>query len=173
MRIAITGTPGVGKTSVAKLLARHLKYKHLNLNMYIKKEKFYFSYDKKRKCFVVDVKILNKKFVPYLKKHDNIIIDSHLSHFLKLIDIVFVLRCEPRTLAARMKKKGWSKEKVEENTEAELIGIIASEARQKHKKVYDIDTTHKNMRKITDTTVNIIKGRKGNNKPIDWIDKYR
>ncbi|MFQ6020875.1 MAG: adenylate kinase family protein [Candidatus Aenigmatarchaeota archaeon] len=148
MRIALTGTPGTGKTKLSKKLAKKLGYELIDLNKLIKKEKVYDDYDRKRKSYIVDIKKLNK-FVRKIIK-DNVIIDSHLSHYLpqRLIDVVIVLRCKPEVLKKRLKNKKWNKEKIRENYEAELIGLISYEAKQLHKKVYEIDTTNKGIDNI-------------------------
>jgi len=163
--IAITGTPGTGKTATAKRLARLLNFNCVGLNKLIKQKKLYSSFDKKRKSYVVDVKKFNK-----LKIKDDSIVDSHLSHFLKSVNVIFVLRCAPSALEKRLAKKKWNKDKIQENVEAELIGIVASEARQMHKKVYDIDTTRKNPSAVALLIAKVVKGSvKGNGKIIDWI----
>ncbi len=165
MRIAITGTPGTGKSVLSKKLAKRLGYKLIELNKIIKKEKVYDSYDKKRKCYVVDVKKANK----YVKKikDKNVIIDSHLSHFLDKMDLVIVLRCKPSTLEKRLKKKRWSKSKIEENVESEMISLISWEARQKYKKVFDVDTGKKTSLKAMES---IIKGKGSKYKrQINWL----
>src|SRR4030067_787849 len=154
MRIAITGTPGVGKTIVAKRLAFRLKYELVRLNDVIKRKKLYDSYDKKFDTYVVDVKKLESIRLP-----KNAIIDSHLSHFLKS-DVVIVLRCEPKELEKRLKKKNWKREKVTENVEAELIGVISYEARKMHKNVFEIDTTSKSIDKIVAEIESFLKNRK-------------
>ena len=164
MIIAITGTPGVGKSIVAKKVCKMIRYNYFDLNGVIKKKKLYDSYDRKRKSFVVDIAKLKKK----IKVEENTIFDGHLSHFLKS-DKVFVLRCAPNVLAKRLGNKRWSEKKIEENLEAELIGVIATEARERHKKVYDIDTTRKNPSAVARLIAKIIKGAKGDRKIIDWI----
>ena len=165
MIIAITGTPGTGKSATAKRLARLLNFNCVGLNKLIKQKKLYSSFDKKRKSYVVDVKKFNK-----LKIKDDSIVDSHLSHFLKSVNVIFVLRCAPSALEKRLAKKKWNKDKIQENVEAELIGIVASEARQMHKKVYDIDTTRKNPSAVALLIAKVVKGSvKGNGKIIDWI----
>jgi adenylate kinase len=164
MLIALSGTPGCGKTSVSKRLAKKLDFKLLTLNYFIKREKLYSGYDKKRKTYIADLKKI-QKFVDK-KIKNNYIIDSHMSHLLK-VDKVIVLRCEPEELKKRLKRKGWSKKKILENIEAELIGIISSEARKKHKKVYDIDTTNKSINLIINKIIKLLKIK--GNKPIDWL----
>lgn len=143
--IALTGTPGTGKTNVAKILKD--KFTVIDLNKIIKKEKLYSGYDRKRKTYIADLKKI-EKFLRKINK-ENLIIDSHLSHLLpkNLIDIVIVLRCEPEELKKRLKRKRWNKNKTQENYEAELIGLISFEAK-KHKKVLEIDTTNKKPEKV-------------------------
>ncbi len=150
--IALTGTPGTGKTSVAKELAR-LGWIHLELNKFVEKEKLYSGYDKKRKTWIVDENKLRKFVADFIKKNPkkNIVIDSHISHILpaKLFSAIFVLRCNPKILEKRLKRKNWSKEKIQENVEAEIIGLIEWEARKKHKKVFPIITEKKSAKEIS------------------------
>jgi broad-specificity NMP kinase len=70
MIIAISGTPGAGKTFVAKKLtgAANGKFEYFDLNKYIKKNKLYESYDRKDRTFDVDIKLLKKDINPTLKK---------------------------------------------------------------------------------------------------------
>jgi adenylate kinase len=59
MIITITGTPGVGKTYVAKKLAGK-NFIYIDLNKIIKEEKLYDSYDRKAKTYDVDAETLKK-----------------------------------------------------------------------------------------------------------------
>lgn len=144
--IALTGTPGTGKTSVAKIMKKK-GFVVIELNFEIKKHKLYSGYDRKRKTYVADLgkieKFLKKELKSERYGNKQVIIDSHLSHLLpsRIVDAVIVLRCEPAALEKRLKKKGWSAEKIRENAEAETIGLIEYEARKKHGKVFAIDTT--------------------------------
>jgi len=154
MIIALTGTPGTGKTRLSKGLAKKLEFKLLNLNYFIKREKLYSGYDSQRRTYIAD---LNKiqKFVNKKVNKENYIIDSHISHLLK-VDKVIVLRCNPDIL-----------KKVLENMEAELIGVISQEARQTNKKVYDYDTTNKSITKSIKQITKLLKTK--GNKSIDWL----
>jgi adenylate kinase len=139
MRVAITGTPGCGKTTVAKILAKKIHFRHLNINRLIKSKKLYSGFDKKRKAYIADVSKI-KRFLKTVE--GNVILDSHLSHMLNP-DVVFVLRCRPDVLVKRMKKRKWCQRKINENMEAEMIGLILWEAKKSCKKVFEIDTTKK------------------------------
>lgn len=144
--IALTGTPGTGKSSAAKILKKK-EFAVIELNSEIKRHRLYSGYDRKRKTHVADFGKIEKFLKKELKQKEyeskTIIIDSHLSHLLpsRIVDAVVVLRCEPAVLEKRLKKKDWNAEKIRENAEAEIIGLIEYEARKRHRKVFVIDAT--------------------------------
>mgnify|MGYP001580649124 CR=1 FL=1 len=64
--IIVTGTPGTGKTAIAKKLARRLKYHYLDVNNLINKYKLSEGYDRKRRTKIIDIKRLNKALVDFI-----------------------------------------------------------------------------------------------------------
>lgn len=163
MIIAITGTPGTGKTTVAKLVASHLKYVYFDINKFAIR-RCLKGIDLKRKSKIIDTKKLSrlsKKF------KGNLILDSHLSHFCKA-RLKFVLRTRPSVLKKRLEKKGWNMKKVDENIDSEILGIIAFEA-----KGIEVDTTGGGAIKAAITIERIIKQKASYSKrKIDWLPKY-
>jgi adenylate kinase len=169
MIIALTGTPGVGKTYIAKKVSKKLGWKHVEMGKIIQRKKLYSSYDRKMKSYVVDM----KKFKAYFKNFEvDVVLDSHMSHELpkSLIDKVIVLRCEPKVLEKRLKLRKYSKEKIKQNFESELIGLISWEARRKHKNVVDVDCT-KGKEKSVKKVISIIKGKTKKADQVDWCAK--
>jgi len=63
--IVVTGTPCTGKTTIAKVLAKKLKWKYLDVNKIIKKYKLIESYDKLRKTNEVSIKKLNQALLKF------------------------------------------------------------------------------------------------------------
>lgn len=139
--IIVTGTPGTGKTLVAKKLAKQKGYKFIDVKRFIRKLKLTKGYDKKRKSFIVDMDKLIKTLIATIlvaKAHNlkGLVLDSHLAHYLpkKYVDLCIITRTEPKKLYKRLKQRGYSKEKIKENMEAEIMQIILEEARHlKHK----------------------------------------
>ena len=140
MRLCITGTPGTGKTTIARLLAKRLKWKLIELNKLAEEKGLYCGYDRKRKVNIVDIEKI-KKDVEGLKEK-NLILESHYAHEMPC-DLVVVLRTNPKELRERGRKKAWSKEKIEENVEAEIMEVCKQEALELGNKILEFDTAGK------------------------------
>jgi len=170
--ISISGVGGSGKTVVAKLLARGLKFKLVHLNELAKKKKLYIGYDKKRKSWIVSISKLKKEVKELSKKYPNLIIESLYAHEFPA-DVVIILRCRPDILEKRLKKKYSWPTKIIENKEAEMIGLITEEALDFHNKknVFEIDTTKKAVGQTVKAVKEILSGRKEKYKAgrIDWL----
>ncbi|MCD4666948.1 adenylate kinase family protein [archaeon] len=143
MIIILTGSVCSGKTTIAKKLAKEKKYNYLNLTDFIKENKLYDSYDKKDKSYVVDTKKLNKALIKVIK--NNLIIDGHLSHYLpsKYVDLCIVTKCNLKVLKNRLNKRKYSKQKIEDNLEAEILDTCLNEAKENKHKIKVIYTSKK------------------------------
>lgn len=148
--VIVTGTPGTGKTTIAKKLAKKLGYHYIDVNKLIYGHKLYEGYDRKRKTKIVDVDKLSMfltDYVKQLKKQKNktkgIIIDSHLSHYFprRYVDFCIVVKCDIRELNERLRRKGFGKSKIQENLQAEIFDMCHNEARTRKHKIIVADTT--------------------------------
>lgn len=159
MLIALTGTPGVGKSTVARIL-RKKGYKVVALNRVIVKRKLVKGFDEKRKSWIVNLKKVERYLKELANKNKNkiIVIDSHISHLLN-VDFAIVLRCSPKELEKRLKKKRWPEQKIRENVEAEMIDIIAVETEERLGKenMIEIDTTRKKPEEVAKKVEIILK----------------
>jgi len=162
--LAITGTPGVGKTRVGQILKKR-GYKVIDLN---KIAKHYGCLLKDDEVFEIDIETLAKLFNP--KDFDVDFVEGHLSHYIA--DRCVVLRCRPDVLKRRMENKGWSEEKILENIEAEIIDYILVEALNVCHEVHEIDTTFLKAEDVATIVEGIYRG--GKKYPagkIDWINE--
>ncbi|HEB37266.1 MAG TPA: hypothetical protein ENI14_01200 [Thermoplasmatales archaeon] len=159
MILSLTGTPGVGKSSIAKILEN--KYRVINLVKFALENNFVLGYDKERESYIIDMDGLKDKLKRTVLKSEYYILDSHLSHLIDFSDKVIVLRCRPDILRKRLKGKGWKKEKIEENVEAEILDIILSEAVEIHgiRKVFEIDTSDKTVEEVAKIIEELIEGK--------------
>ena len=102
------------------------------------------------------------------------IIDGHYSHDLyyeKEVSCVFVLRKAPWELQKVLQERLYSSKKVWENIEAEIMGVIAEEARENFsiEVLQEVNTTGKEEEESAVEMQNIIEGESVSFKPIDWI----
>jgi len=182
--IVISGTPGCGKTSVAKEISNLIKAKIMSLNELAISDEFSFEYDEERKTYIVDFEI----FLPYILdkiediKQENppyLIIESHFSDIIpeRFIDYVFILRCDPDELFRRLEIKNFDREKITENIQAEILGNCANYFIQKRIKapIYEIDTTNTNIEAVAQIIVEIIfeniNGENFKIGKVDWLEK--
>ncbi|MBW3003394.1 adenylate kinase family protein [Candidatus Woesearchaeota archaeon] len=143
--IIVTGSVGTGKTTLAKKLAKSLNYTYIDVNKVINEKKLCEAFDKERDCVVVDEKKLSQVLVDLIKKSNkSLIIDSHMSYFIpkNYVDLCIVTKCEDlKVLEARLKKRGYSKNKIKENIEAEIFNVCLEEAKQASHNVLIVETS--------------------------------
>ena len=146
--VAVTGTPGTGKSTIARKLSLLLHYAYLDDSNLIKTAKLAKGYDKRRKTAIVDAslfacEVLKVRDLLAKQGIKGIIVDSHLSHFLppRAVSGCVVLTCDIAVLARRLAKKGFNNAKIRENLDAEIFDAILLEAAELGQKVIKFDTT--------------------------------
>ena len=138
--IIITGTPGTGKSTIAAWLSKKLNWKHINLHNYYKQ--ISTNYDRSARCYDIDLKKLEELIIQL--KNENIILDTHISHHLpkKIVDLCIITECNNiKKLKNRLTKRKYSKQKIKENLQAELLHICLDEAIENNHKPIIIDTS--------------------------------
>ncbi len=176
MIILITGTPGVGKTTVSSILVEKIDACLININELVDEKHIYTGIDEERGYKIVDMDALFNEMNEIIDEIDDqgkhVIVEGHLSHLFENSELVIVLRANPDVLRDRMKTKGWKAAKVRENIEAEAIDICSYEAFEIHgNKVNEIDTSDISPEQVVDLIVDVINGSKrfpvGN---VDFLD---
>lgn len=158
MWVALSGTPGTGKTTVADLLRRK-GYTVVDVNRLAIEEGFVAGSDKKRHCKLIDIKKINTYIQKHFNRTDLVFFEGHTAHLLKAVDNNIILRCHPKELYQHLLKKKWGTEKIQENIEAELLDIILCEATEVHpkKNIFEIDTTGKTPADVARSVIEIVK----------------
>lgn len=163
MIILITGTPGTGKTTVSSIVKERLDANLISINKLVLENHLYTGVHPQKKYKIVNMEALFNELDLVNEKIDkgHVIIEGHLSHFYGKSDIVIVLRADPRVLSQRMKSKGWNDSKIDENLEAEALGICSYEAHQIHgRKVNEIDTSDISPQQVSDLIMDVLNGDK-------------
>lgn len=153
MHIAVTGTPGTGKTSVAAALSEEIGLPVVAVNDLI--AGMDTETDAERGAAVVDPEHLRDAFAEADVPADAIL-EGHLAHHLP-VDVAVVLRCRPDELEQRLDRKGWAEAKVQENVEAEALDIILGEAVDEQERVIEVDTTGKAPEDVAHQVATILK----------------
>ena len=169
MRVAVTGTPGTGKTTATELLSSRLSdpeaesdatslgLEVIHLNAVLEEEGLYTGVDADRESKVADLEAIGE----WLEGRDDVVIESHLAHHVDA-DRIAVLRCEPETLEERLLERGETPAKATENAESEALDVILSEAVTEHglDSVYEIDTTDRDPEAVADALEAVVTGER-------------
>jgi adenylate kinase len=166
VRIAVTGTPGTGKTTATDALETDLDVVHLN--EVIETEGLTTGHDEDRDTLVADLEALRE----WLGERDDVILESHLAHHLP-VDRVVVLRCHPEELERRLAERDEPRATIEENAESEALDVILSEAVAEHGEgsVYEIETTDRDPDAVAAAIAAVIDGdREPSAGTVSYVD---
>lgn len=153
MRVAVTGTPGTGKTTATEHLDTSLDVIHLN--DVIRTEELTEGHDDDRESAIADLEAVGE----WLSGRDDVLFESHLAHQFDA-DRVVVCRCQPTTIEQRLSDRGESPQSVAENAESEALDLVLSEAVERHgtDTVYEIETTDRTPAQVTTEISAVIEG---------------
>ena len=176
--VLITGTPCVGKTSVARLLALRLDAVYVNLTDLAVKKNLILGVDEKRGgSLVVDEQAMKNAVGEIIKRSDkhSIVVDGHYAASIvpkELVTFVFVLRRNPVELREFMIKAGFSGDKLWENLASEILDVCLVDALNAYgeEKVCELDVSG---RAVEDVVAEILRVLKGSVKcrvgVVDWL----
>jgi len=174
----VTGTPGVGKTTVSHKLASKLDALYIGITELVKTKKLITSVDEERKTLIADTEKVSKQLQEILAKAEgSIIIEGHYAVDVvpkKDVDIVFVLRRDPRELKDALEKRGYEEKKLWENLAAEILDVClwdAISACDAHK-VCEVDVSGKTVETVVEEMIMVLEKRKDCRFGIvDWLGK--
>jgi adenylate kinase len=174
--ILITGTPCVGKTTVAKALTAKLNAKYINLTDFAKQHNLILGEDPARCTLIVDEQKLQGELKKVIdaSEYSDIVIDGHYAAAVTpqvYVAHVFVLRRNPKELRVFMEKRGYTESKMWENLQAEIIDVCLGEAVEVHAgRVCELDATGKPAEEVVAEIIEVLEKQKtcmvG---AIDWM----
>ncbi len=170
MIVALSGTPGTGKSTVTRILAeRGLRV--LEVGALAEEKGAVCGRDEDRGSLEIDVDALDEALRKEREEGTTLLV-GHLSHLLTA-DLIIVLRTSPAVLLDRLRGRGWPERKVRENVEAEACDVILVEALERTDKVFEIDTSHRTPDETADAVLEILAGKteKYAHGNIDWSEE--
>ncbi|HEX9260899.1 MAG TPA: adenylate kinase family protein [Candidatus Bathyarchaeia archaeon] len=175
--ILITGTPCVGKTSVARELAQRLDALYINLTEFSKKYNLAMGEDEMRHTTVIDENKMHQKLAETINitEKSDIVVDGHYAPAVTpkgKVTLVFVLRRNPIELHEIMVKNGFKDRKLWENLASEILDSCLVDAlqAQNREKVCELDVSGKPVAEIVNDILAVLNGcKKCRAGGIDWL----
>lgn len=162
MIAALTGVPGTGKTTAARALARR-GFEVVDLGDLVQRKGLHEEVDEARGSKVVDPEALSRFLQAALREarmaRKDLLLEGHLSHHVRGVEVAVVLRCHPRELAERLRARGWAEAKVRENCQAEALDALTIEAVEEAPQVLEVDTTGKDAAAVAAEVEGLLRGR--------------
>jgi adenylate kinase len=158
--VALTGTPGTGKTTVADRVADRLAFDVVHLNDAIREAGLFSERDVERDSLIADLDAV-ESWLADRRASDggDLLVESHLAHLLDA-DRAIVLRCHPESLKPRLRDRGESPASIAENAESEALDTVLASAVDRHGagSVWEIDTTDRTPEAVADDVVDAVDG---------------
>lgn len=171
--ILVGGTPGTGKTVVAKILGSKLSVEVVGLGDLADEAGCITAEDRARKTGIINEDCLVDALVDLTEdKTKRLVIEGHYIDLVPSSSVqwVFILRTHPEILKVRLSERSYSEEKVNENIEAEVLGVCQMDSLDAfdEKKVLEIDTSELSA---PETAAKIESLMKDSSEPerIDWM----
>ena len=122
LRLALTGTPGVGKTTISSFLTNE-GLQVISVESLAEKLGCIDAEDPVDRARPIDVVEMCSQLKTDWSNSPIVstVIDGHLSHLLP-VDCYIIVRCNPSVLRGRLEDRGYTEQKIRQNLEWEIIG---------------------------------------------------
>lgn len=175
--IFISGTPCTGKTTISEKLSEKLNWELVKINDLAISNNLVLGIDEDKGYKIIDVDALNDLLLKIISEHENLIVEGHLSHLCSGADKLIVLRCRPEILKERLALRNYSSSKINENLEAEAMGVCSAESLDIYdNNVYELDVSDLAIGEAVSILMDVINGQKdlsfGEIDFMDWLLVY-
>jgi len=171
-RLVITGNPGVGKHTSAKIIAEKLDAEIIDINKVAIGNNAIAK--KTSKGLDVDTKKLSRLLAKALAAKKDLIIVGHLAPYVLKpagVDMVAVLRRSPYELEKTFEKRKYTAEKSRENMASEILGVSLYDSLKTFgkRKVAEFDTTGKTPEQTAGEIISTLQKKSPKKTVIDWL----
>ncbi|KAG7310408.1 hypothetical protein JYU34_003183 [Plutella xylostella] len=162
--ILVTGTPGVGKSTLCKLLADRTKFTWREVSKLAEEYSCLDEYDPEYQCpFLNEDKLLDI-MEGQMAKGGNIV-DYHGCEFFpeRWFDAVFVVRTNNTILFDRLTARGYAGKKLEDNIQCEIFETLLEEAQSSYKPEIVTELQNDTEEQLQKNVENIVQ----------WIERWK
>lgn len=163
--LVITGNPGTGKHTLAAIMSDRLKQPLLDINEVVRRSGLIED----------DGQVDTRRLGDILRDSldESSIVVGHLAPYVLCgpdVTRAIILRKSPYELEAIYRQRGYSFDKMQQNLQSEIIGVISHDAHSTfgNATCFELDTTDKTPRRLGDISVlslhNDIK-----QDTVDWL----
>lgn len=167
--IALTGTPGTGKSAVAARLAR--RFRVIEVADLAERRG---AARRVRGELEVDLVRLRRSLRRPSAWEGAEVVVGHLAHLLPLREVI-VLRCHPLELVERLRAadRGTARERTE-NAIAEVLDVVLVEAIRSRRRVVEVDTSGRSIAAVARDVARFVarRGRPSYGR-VDWLSDPR
>jgi adenylate kinase len=175
-RLVITGNPGVGKHTCARLVAKELKgFKIIDINKTAIVNDAILKVDEKYGIDINIRKVRNLLEDAIESNNEGLIFVGHLAPYvLDPVNIskAIVLRRSPYELVSVFQKRHYTIEKTKENIASEILGVSFYDSLMSFgkNKIVEVDVTGETPSKTADRIIALLRNRSIRHPGIvDWI----
>lgn len=164
-RVALTGTPGTGKTTVARMISEERSVVEVG-----ELARQFGAALGGPEAVVVDLERLADSFRHHPTRVSAQVVVGHLAHLLPIRDVV-VLRCHPVELGRRLvsSHRGNLRSR-RENMLAEAVSVVTAEAAARRRNIFEVDTTRIPPSRVAQKVAAWIAGaRRPSWGAVDWL----
>ena len=163
-RVAITGTPGTGKSTVARGLPtpwQAIEVGDLAVAL--------GAGTRRKNEVLVDLQRLART-LRTAHLGERLVLVGHLAHLLPVREVV-VLRCDPRELGHRLASAGrGTGGDRRENAAAEATDVVLLEAIRPGRRIWEVDTTGRTPAEVTREVAGLLRRRPPSRYgTVDWL----
>ncbi|KAJ2161377.1 factor activating pos9 [Coemansia sp. RSA 552] len=154
--VLVTGTPGVGKTTTAEMVAAAAGLQKITVGELVKTRGLHDGY--------------NEEFDTYWLNEDKVVdemedmmagggmcVDFHTCGLFpeRWFDLVVVLRADTAKIYDRLEKRGYRANKIQENIECEIMQVVLDEARESYRPELVMELTSDSVDHMEENVVRI------------------
>jgi len=165
--ILVTGTPGTGKSETARAIAAALAMEHLSVSELAKEVGALDGWDEARQCHILDEDALLDAMEGKVGRRGGFVVEYHACDFFpeRWFDLVLVLRASTENVFDRLQRRGYAREKIQENIHCEVTDLLLQEARDSYAEELVVELANNTPEDLRANLQRVVAWHQANNYP--------